>query len=260
MKLTASSLFFAVALHGAMSLSACSAESMDGVVRLRIDLDRAVLPAESSDRAIIKICLDGLRRTRHDARPPVNLALVIDRSGSMSGEKLEKAKEAALEMLRRLSSDDVFSLVTFESGVQTLIEAQPVGNGRAIERAINSIEAGGSTALFAGVSRGAAEVREYAGSGRYVNRIVLLSDGIANVGPSSPEDLGRLGAALAKENISVTTVGLGLDYNEDLMTRLAQRSDGNTYFVRVQRGSAADLRGRTRRCAQCRRPAGRGGD
>jgi Ca-activated chloride channel family protein len=155
----------------------------------------------------------------------------------MGGEKLDKAKEAALEMLRHLSSEDIFSLVTFESGVQTLVEAQPVGDGRAIERAICSIEAGGSTALFAGVSQGASQVREYIESGRYVNRIVLLSDGIANVGPSTPEELGRLGAALVKEGISVTTVGLGLDYNEDLMTRLAQRSDGNTYFVE----SSADL-------------------
>jgi Ca-activated chloride channel family protein len=66
---------------------------------------------------------------------------------------------------------------------------------------------------------------------------VLLSDGLANVGPQSPEELGRLGAALMKEGISVTTVGLGLGFNEDLMTRLAQRSDGNTYFVE----SSADL-------------------
>lgn len=63
-----------------------------------------------------------------------------------------------------------------------------------------------------------------------MNRIILLSDGIANIGPSSPEDLGRLGTALSKEGISVTTVGVGLDYNEDFMTRLSQNSDGNTYF------------------------------
>lgn len=237
MKQNTRSRFSAVALLGAMSLAACSAQSLDTSVRLRIDLDRTVLPAETPDRAIIKICLDGLRLPRHDLRPPVNLALVIDRSGSMSGEKIEKAKEAALEVLRRLSSDDIFSLVAYESGVQTLIPAQPVGNGRAIERAIRSIQPGGNTALFAGVSQGASEVRKYFECGGYVNRIVLLSDGLANVGPSSPEDLGRLGAALLKEGISVTTVGLGLGYNEDLMTRLAQRSDGNTYFVE----SSADL-------------------
>jgi Ca-activated chloride channel family protein len=70
---------------------------------------------------------------------------------------------------------------------------------------------------------------------RFVNRVILLSDGLANVGPSSPEELGRLGASLMKEGISVTTIGLGLGFNEDLMTRLAQRSDGNTYFVEDSR-------------------------
>ena len=231
MKSQSRPLSFAIALFGALSLSACSAQTLDASLRLRIDLDRAVLPADAPDRAIVKICLDGLRLPRHELRPPVNLALVIDRSGSMSGEKIDKAKEAAREVLRHLSSDDVFSLVAYSTDVRTLIPAQPVGNGRAIERAIDSIEAGGNTALFAGVSQGASELRRYSESIDGVNRIVLLSDGLANVGPSSPEELGRLGAALMKEGISVTTVGLGLGYNEDLMTRLAQRSDGNTYFV-----------------------------
>jgi Ca-activated chloride channel family protein len=65
--------------------------------------------------------------------------------------------------------------------------------------------------------------------------VILLSDGLANVGPSSPADLARLGAALIKENISVTTVGIGTDFNEDLMTQLADRSDGNHYFVESSR-------------------------
>jgi Ca-activated chloride channel family protein len=64
-----------------------------------------------------------------------------------------------------------------------------------------------------------------------VNRIILLSDGQANVGPSSPSELGNLGASLIKEGISVTTLGLGVDYNENLMTQLAQKSDGNHYFI-----------------------------
>src|SRR5205085_8842601 len=112
-----------------------------------------------------------------------------------------------------------------------------VGDGRRLEEAICSIEAGGNTALHGGVSRGAAEIRRHLDDGHYVNRIILLSDGLANVGPSTPEELGRLGTSLMKEGISVTTIGLGLGFNEDLMTRLAQRSDGNTYFVE----SSADL-------------------
>ena len=71
--------------------------------------------------------------------------------------------------------------------------------------------------MFAGVSTGANEIRKNAG-GTFVNRIILLSDGLANVGPRSPQELGRLGASFIKENISVSTVGVGSDYNEDLMT------------------------------------------
>jgi Ca-activated chloride channel family protein len=221
----------AAALSGALALVVCSAKQTDDVVQLRIDLDRTVLPAGSAGKAIIKICLDGLRLPRSEARPPVNLAIVIDRSGSMEGDKIARAREAALEALERLAPDDILSVVTYDSDVQTLVPAQCVGNGRSIAAAIRGIRVGGSTALFGGVSQGASEVRKHIEDRRYIHRIILLSDGLANVGPQTPEELGRLGGALVKEGISVTTVGLGLGFNEDLMTRLAQRSDGNTYFV-----------------------------
>lgn len=200
-------------------------------VRLRVEVDREVLPAEVRERAIVKIGLDCVRPSRRDQRPPVNLALVIDRSGSMSGDKIEKAREAALLAVRQLAPDDVVSLVAYDTRVETLVPAQRVGDGRRLERAIRGIEAGGNTALHGGVVRGADEVRRNLEDRRFVNRVILLSDGLANVGPHTPEDLGRLGTALMREGISVTTIGLGLGFNEDLMTRLAQRSDGNTYFV-----------------------------
>lgn len=225
----------AVALAGAMSLvstaRAAVREDADPV-RLRVDVDRTVLPAGSAERAVVKIGLDcvPLPRQRH-LRPPVNLALVIDRSGSMSGDKILRAREAALEAVRRLGADDVVALIAYDTRVETLVPAQRVGDGRRLERAIRGLEAAGNTALHGGVMRGAAEVRRFMEDQRYVNRVILLSDGLANVGPSSPEELGRLGTQLGREGISVTTIGLGLGFNEDLMTRLAQRSDGNTYFV-----------------------------
>ncbi|MCG8565666.1 MAG: VWA domain-containing protein, partial [Desulfobacterales bacterium] len=117
-----------------------------------------------------------------------------------------------------------------DTQVTTLIPAQDLRENRNIVGAIATIRAGGNTALFGGVSQGASELRK-AEDGDYVHRLVLLSDGLANVGPRSPGELGRLGAALFKEKISVTTVGVGTDYNEDLMARLSQNSDGNTYFV-----------------------------
>jgi len=221
----------AAALLGLLSLVACSAKSSDEAVQLRIELDRTVLPADCYGRAVVKVCLDGLRVPRSEARPPVNLSIVIDRSGSMEGEKLARAREAALEALARLAPDDIISVVTYDTEVQTLVPAQCVGNGRSIAAAIRGIRAGGSTNLFGGVSQGASEVRKHTEDRRYIHRVILLSDGLANVGPQTPEELGRLGTAFVKEGISVTTVGLGLGFNEDLMTRLAQRSDGNTYFV-----------------------------
>lgn len=228
--------YLAVALLGAMSLAlstktVANAAPASDSVRLRVDVDRGVLPANSTEKAVVKIGLDCVRPPRSDQRPPVNLALVIDRSGSMAGDKIAKAREAALEAVQRLAPDDIVALVVYDTTVQTLVPAQRVGDGRRLERAIRGIEVAGNTALYGGVTRGAEEVRRHMEDRRFVNRVILLSDGLANVGPSSPEELGRLGASLMKEGISVTTIGLGLGFNEDLMTRLAQRSDGNTYFV-----------------------------
>ena len=199
-------------------------------VGCRVELDRGLLSTDTSQNVIVKVTLEAPNPPSKSERPPINLALVLDRSGSMSGQKLEKAKEAAIEALRRLGPQDLFSLIIYDHTVDTLIPAQSARNAEWIESRIRGIYAGGNTALFGGVSQGAAEIRKHIGS-RYVHRIILLSDGLANVGPSTPEDLGRLGAALIKEGISVTTVGVGTDYNEDLMTRLSQNSDGNTYFV-----------------------------
>jgi len=203
-------------------------------VKCRVEIDRAILPAGGIQRAVVKITLDAPPPPEKSMRPAVNLAIVLDRSGSMAGQKLERAKDAAIEALRHLGPMDMFSVVVYDHNVSTVVSAQHATNIEWIEGRIRQIRSGGNTALFGGVSQGAAEVRKNL-DGNYVHRIILLSDGIANVGPSSPEDLGRLGAALIKEDISVTTVGVGTDYNEDLMTSLSQNSDGNTYFVESSR-------------------------
>ncbi|MFW5870901.1 MAG: vWA domain-containing protein [Verrucomicrobiota bacterium] len=220
----------------ALSAGLCSAKTA-GPVRCRVELDRDVLYAEREQTAVVKITLDADRPLNVKERPPVNLSIVLDRSGSMSGKKLERAKEAAIEALHRLDGRDIFSLVVYNHKVKTVVEAQSASNTEWIEKRIRSIGSNGNTALFAGVSQGAAEVRKNIEE-NFVHRIILLSDGLANVGPSSASDLGRLGAGLLKEGISVTTVGVGNDYNEDLMARLSRKSDGNTYFVENSRGLA----------------------
>jgi len=227
-------LFFALSSYGLWGqgnlVTPSEARTADSLVVCRVEIDRTVLPANGPQKAIVKVTLDAPPPPERIERPAVNLAIVLDRSGSMAGQKLEKAKQAAIEALRHLGPQDIFSVVVYDHRVETIVPAQSAARVEWIEGRIRRIHSGGNTALFGGVSQGAAEVRKHLNRG-HVHRIILLSDGLANVGPRSPEDLGRLGAALIKEDISVTTVGVGMDYNEDLMTRLSQNSDGNAYFV-----------------------------
>lgn len=202
-------------------------------VKLHLELDRPVLPSDSEEIVILKVGLNGVRRPSGE-RSPLNLALVIDRSGSMAGEKIRQAKAAAHQAVDQLASNDIVSLIVYGSEAMTFWPASRVGNGRGLHQAIDRIETDGNTNLFGGVQLGAAELRKRLRQD-YVHRVILLSDGLANVGPSSPQELARLGAELRSEGMAVSTVGLGLGYNEDLMAALARRSDGNTYFVENSR-------------------------
>jgi Ca-activated chloride channel homolog len=148
----------------------------------------------------------------------------------MSGDRIENARRAAVMAVNGLGPNDIVAIVAFDDRVEVVTPATKVSDKAAIIRAIEGIHARGSTGLFAGVSKGANEVRKFLDRNR-VNRVILLSDGQANVGPSSPAELGQLGSAFAREGISVTTIGLGRDYNEDLMAQLAGYSDGNHAFV-----------------------------
>ena len=146
------------------------------------------------------------------------------------------ARDGARSALAKLRDSDYVSVVAYDSVVEVVVPARHASDRAAIEAGIAGVDARGGTALFAGVVKCAGEVRKFASKNR-VNRIILLSDGQANEGPSSPAQLGALGASLAAEGISVATVGLGADYNEDLMVELALRSDGSHAFVQ----HAADL-------------------
>lgn len=211
-------------------LALASPAAAAGSVEVRADVGTPVMLAGRSNVAVLKVGLRGLDFRGNADRAPVNLAIVLDKSGSMSGEKLSEAKDAALHLIDRLRPNDLVSVVAYDGRVRVLVPATRVSERVRIAEAILSLDAGGSTALFAGVSKGIGEVRKFLRSGQ-VNRVILLSDGKANVGPSSANALGRLGAACAKEQISITTVGLGLGYNEDLMVQLAMRSDGNHAFA-----------------------------
>lgn len=223
------SKFISMALGAAMSLAACfSAQARE--VNVVAALAAPVIQAGATQKTFLKVSLTGFAMPSSTARSPLNVAIVIDRSGSMSGERIEQARNAAILAVETLNKDDIVSVVAYDTTVEVISPAAKATHKEAIIEAIRSIRATGTTALFAGVSKGAQEVRKYL-SRNYVNRVILLSDGKANVGPSSPYELGELGASLGREGISVTTIGLGSGYNEDLMTQLAGFSDGNHAFV-----------------------------
>ena len=212
-------------------------------VTLKVEPAQAVLAADTNQQAQVRISISAPSRPAagEKERPRVNLAIALDRSGSMAGmRKLENAKQAAKSALNMLSERDRFALIVYDDVAKVLVPSTPVTeeNRRRISEQIDAISPGSCTALFAGVSLAAAELSKLRAESGWVNRLLLLSDGLANVGPSSPSELGRLGGGLVKERISVSTVGVGGDYNEDLMTALAQNSDGNFYFVENELGSA----------------------
>ncbi len=219
--------------------AAAPAKTVAGVT-LTVEAEKSVLPAGSAQQPMVRIAISAppvqqqLRRT-----PPVDLAIALDCSGSMGGEKIVHARQAARNALELLGEDDVFSLILYNQAAKVLIPSTRVtaSTKEELKTVIDSIPAGGGTALFAGVSLAADELRKLGRDPRRVQRIILLSDGQANVGPSSPAELGKLGASLVMEGITVSTVGIGNDYNEDLMTALAQNADGNFYFI----ANSADL-------------------
>jgi Ca-activated chloride channel family protein len=200
-------------------------------LRLKLEPDRDVVLRGSPQEVVVKIDLSAIADRKKLRRTPLNLAVVLDRSGSMTGAKLEKVKQAATQLVDRLAPNDIFSLVIYSDEARVLVPAQRVEDKGALKEKIEGIEADGCTALYAGVKTGAGQVREYFSS-RRINRVILLSDGLANVGPSSPHALRQLGRQLAGRGISVTTIGVGDDYNEDLMAGLAEASDANYYYVK----------------------------
>ncbi len=198
---------------------------------LKAELASPVIAAGLKQTTFIKVGLTGFKLDDKADRTPANIAIVLDKSGSMSGNKIVNAKQAARMAVGLLNKNDIVSIISYDSTVNVLVPATKVTDKTSIYAAIDRMGANGGTALFAGVSKGAAEVRKFLSKDR-INRVILLSDGQANVGPSSPTELGKLGASLSKDGMTVTTIGLGTGYNEDLMASLAGYSDGNHAFVK----------------------------
>ncbi|HEY3448634.1 MAG TPA: VWA domain-containing protein [Myxococcales bacterium] len=202
------------------------------VLKLTASLSDPYVLAGSPREVFLKADIEATNVTAATGRAPVNLALVLDRSGSMAGEKIEQCRRAARQLVEQLDSRDRFSLVTFGSDVTTLISstlATPDAKARMLA-AIDSIAELGGTNMSGGVEAAVGELDRYRNDFG-VSRIVLMSDGQANEGIADPSGLASLARRISSQNLTLSSIGVGLDFNERVMESIAEYGGGSYHFL-----------------------------
>jgi Ca-activated chloride channel family protein len=217
-----------------LALCACLAAPVAsaGPVSLDASLRNGSLP-ETEGETYLRVTVRG-QPVHLDTRQPMNLAVVIDRSGSMSesgpsgSEKMKDAISSARFLVDQLSERDTLTIISFDDGAEVLfpgVRMTKAAQASAKER-LGTLFARGGTDMIAGLGAGIGAVKEHQ-KGDAVNRVILISDGIPNVA----EGLVDLARGAQGKGIGVSTLGVGVDYNEDLMTSIANAGNGGYYFV-----------------------------
>jgi hypothetical protein len=203
---------------------------------MHIQTDRAFVPAGSVATRYLSVTLSAPPRpapsTEGPVRPAVDVSLVLDRSGSMGGRKMELARQAVAHAIRLLHADDQLNVVVFDDQIDTILErmsSTPAAKSQALT-ALARVDARGATNLSDGWFTGARALTGANPDGR-VRRVLLLTDGQANRGIVEPDELAAAAARFRAEGIGTSTFGLGDDFDEELLTRLAAEGGGHSYFI-----------------------------
>ncbi|MEO8272460.1 MAG: VWA domain-containing protein [Chloroflexota bacterium] len=195
---------------------------------------RFIRSAHRSERFVL-VELEAPPSPRRAQRDPLNVAFVIDRSGSMSGSKLDLARRAVETAVERLLPTDRFAVIAYDDQIDVVVESTPASReakAMAVDR-LRTIDARGSTNLGEGWLRGAEQVAQAqaATTGASVNRVLVLTDGLANQGMTDPVELTRHAAELRLRGITTTTFGVGEDFDESLLQSMSDAGGGHFYFI-----------------------------
>lgn len=198
------------------------------MIKTSYDFEPAILPMGGSLKT--NILLRFRADTPVSARRNLNLSLVIDRSGSMAGASLHHALKAAESVVDQLEPNDTLSVVVYDDAVDTPVAPQPVTDKAVLKTAIRKVRAGGITNLSGGWLKGCEYVKTHLDPQK-INRVLLLTDGHANMGIQDPNILTTTSGQKAEEGVSTTTLGFGQGFNEDLLIGMARAAKGNFYFI-----------------------------
>ncbi len=200
-----------------------------GSLEFTARLDQSTLLAGSDEDRYLVITVTA-PEPEAGRRMPVDVAVVMDTSGSMSGwHKIDYARLAARELVGSLRPGDRFSLVTFSDRARVLLPSQEIGDKSSILSTIDRVQEGGGTNMYDGITTGLEQLRS--GDQGYVRRLLVLSDGHANVGISDAGSLTSLTRQASVADVSTSTIGLGLDFNEDLLASMSDAGGGSYHFV-----------------------------
>jgi len=169
------------------------------------------------------------RTAEQPRRAPIDLAIVIDRSGSMTGQPLAAALGCAQNLIKSLRDDDRVAIVTFDNTVNVVQPLAELTERESLCAKLRRIRSGGSTALFDGWLEGARQLAPFTTKNR-ISRVILLTDGQANVGLDDPAGIAEKVAELARAGVTTSTVGLGDGFNETLLTKMADAGEGQAHY------------------------------